>query len=79
VIEPLDSNGNPTPLLTSVFLTSKDGTAAFEKWTKKQKMPGDPLYIPSGLPIKKNPGWGYSLDYSTISVDPVIIIIDDSH
>jgi hypothetical protein len=81
VIEPVTSDGNPTPLLTSLILSSKDGTPAFEKWTTKQKMPGDPLYIPSGVPNKKipSPGWGYGLKYGGISVDPVIIIIDDSH
>jgi hypothetical protein len=79
VIEPVDHNGNASQLWTSLLLFSKDGTAAFEKWTKKQKMPGDPFYINSGKPIKEvpSPGWGYSLKYGGLDIDPVIIVIDD--
>jgi hypothetical protein len=79
VIEPVDSNGTPSQLWTSLVLESKDGTALFDKWTKKQKMPGDSLYINAGTRNKKTPKWEYSLKYGGLEVDPVIIVIDDTH
>lgn len=79
VIEPTDANGLLPKLSKSLYLKSHNGTALFGTWTTKKKMPSDGLELASGLPNGKNPGWKYDLKCGGVDVDPVIIVIDESH
>jgi hypothetical protein len=79
-IVPNDTNG-PLPALKHVLvLESKDGTTPF-KWKAKKKYPREPLEISSDLPLAltTKDGWHYRLKSDKFEVDPVIIVIDDSH
>jgi len=79
IIESTKLGGPITKIYKALYVKSHDGTALFDSWTTKKKLPGDSLEIASGLPNQKHSGWKYDLKSGGVDVDPVIIVIDDSH